>query len=154
MRLLILLSLLSIPSGLFAQNDRSSDERQLLHIHAEVIRAHVEQQVDLWMSVESENYVSVNGGEVTFPGFSERREQRSAYLQGASFSSYRDLRDPIVRISEDGSLGWLIAEVEVAGSVPDQEGGRNSFHDIWAWIELYEKTDQDWRLIGNVSNRR
>ena len=76
------------------------------------------------------------------------------FLQGASFSTYRDLREPIVRISEDGSLGWLIAEVEVVGTVPDQDNGRSSFHDIWAWIELYEKTDQDWRLIGNVSNRR
>jgi hypothetical protein len=153
MRVLIVLSFLSIPSGLFAQ-DRSSDERRLLHLHAEVIRAHVERQVDLWMSLESENYISVNRGEVTFPGFSERREQRSAYLQGASFSTYRDLREPIVRISEDGSLGWLIAEVEIVGTVPDQDNGRSSFHDIWAWIELYEKTDQDWRLIGNVSNRR
>ena len=153
MMLFLFLALLSIPSGLSAQN-RNSDERQLLHLHAEVIRAHVERQVDLWMSIESENVVSVNGGRVTFPGFSERREQRAAYLQGASFSTYRDLREPIVRISEDGLLGWLIAEVEVVGTVPDRDGGRRSFHDIWAWIELYEKTDQGWRLIGNVSNRR
>ena len=153
MKILILLPLLAISSGLSAQN-RNFDERQLLHLHAEVIKAHVERQVDVWMSIESENFISVNGGRVTFPGFSERREQRSAYLQGASFSTYRDLREPIVRISEDGSLGWLIAEVEVVGTVPDPDSGRNSFHDIWAWIELYEKTDQGWRLIGNVSNRR
>ena len=25
---------------------------------------------------------------------------------------------------------------------------------IWAWIELYEKRDGEWRIIGNVSNRR
>ncbi len=50
MRVVIFLSFLSIPSGLFAQ-DRSSDERRLLHFHAELIRAHVERQVDLWMSL-------------------------------------------------------------------------------------------------------
>jgi len=84
----------------------------------------------------------------------EYRDRRAAYLQDASFTTYRDLRDPIVRISDDGLLGWLIAEVEIEGTATGPDGTRQGFRDAWAWVELYERTNAGWRLTGNASNRR
>ena len=153
MRILPALALLCLSCTATTQN-RQADENQLRTLHAQLIQAHIEGQVDQWMAIEADSFVSVNRGQITFPEFAERQDRRAAYLSEASFSLYRDLREPLVRISDDGSLGWLIAEVEVAGTLPDEEGGRRSFHDTWAWIELYEKTDQGWRMIGNASNRR
>ena len=153
MRILLALALLCLPC-LGAAQSRPSDESQLRTLHAQLIQAHIEGKVDQWMAIEADSFVSINRGQITFPGFAERRKRRAAYLREASFSLYRDLRTPIVRISVDGSLGWLIAEVEVEGTMPRPEGGRSSFHDIWAWIELYEKTEVGWRLIGNASNQR
>jgi hypothetical protein len=123
-------------------------------MHSDVIRAHVERDVDLWMSMSGELYTSVNSGTISFPTFHERREQRSAYLNSTTFDMYRDIREPIVRISQDGTLGWLIAEVEISGSTARSENQPESFHDIWAWIEMYEKEEGAWRIVGNVSNRR
>ena len=154
MRVFLALALFCIPCLVSAQ-DRQADENELRKLHQQLIQAHIDGQVDRWMAIESDSFVSVNRGQVTFPGAADRRAQRAAYLRDASFSIYRDLREPLVRISEDGSLGWLIAEVEVEGILPGEEGGDpTTFHDIWAWIELYEKTDEGWRLIGNASNRR
>ena len=28
------------------------------------------------------------------------------------------------------------------------------FESVWAWIELYEKQEGEWKRIGNVSNRK
>lgn len=153
MRIALVLTLVCLPCWVAAQ-DLEADENELREMHTQLIQAHLEGDVALWMSMEADSYVSVNRGQVTFPGLDERRERRAAYLKHATFSIYRDLRELIVRISDDGSLGWLIAEVEVQGTMPDEEGGRSTFHDIWAWIELYEKTEEGWRLTGNVSNRR
>ncbi|MDH5643222.1 MAG: hypothetical protein OEY63_03395 [Gemmatimonadota bacterium] len=153
MRIALIAILLVSPFQLAGQH-RSADEQALLDLHAEILRAHVEGRVDIWMTLESDSYVSVNRGRITFPEASIRREQRAAYLAATTFEVYRDLRDPIVRISEDGSLGWLIAEVEIAGSAPGPDGESTSFNEIWAWVELYEKADGRWRGIGNVSNRR
>lgn len=153
MRFLPVLALLGLSCSVTAQN-RQSDEARLRSLHAQLIQAHLDGDVDLWMTAEADSFVSINGGQVTFPEYDRRREQRAAYLRDATFSVYRDLREPLVRISDDGSLGWLIAEVEVEGTRPDEGGTRSSFLDIWAWIELYEKTEEGWRLIGNASNRR
>ena len=134
--------------------DISGDVRELQRLHRELLEAHRTRDVDRWMAVEAPEYVSANGGRVTFPEFSERRVQRSAYLGNTTFDVYRDLREPLVRVSEDGSLGWLIAEVEVAGNSSSASGESRSFHDVWAWVELYENVDGSWRLVGNASNRR
>jgi hypothetical protein len=147
------LLLLLVSSGASAQEE-SLDRARLLQLHADLIRAHVEGHVDLWMSVEAEGYTSVNRGRVTFPSLTERREQRGAYLDATSFTTYRDLREPIVRVSRDGSLGWLIAEVEIAGATTQPDDEHRAFREVWAWIELYEKIDGEWRLVGNASNRR
>ncbi len=134
--------------------DTSGDIRELRRLHNELLEAHRTGDVDRWMSVESHEYVSANGGRVTFPEVSARRAQRAEYLAGATFEVYRDLREQLVRISDDGSLGWLIAEVEVRGSTASSSGESQPFNDIWAWVELYEKVEGAWRLVGNVSNRR
>jgi hypothetical protein len=139
--------------GLSAQAPQSH-EGQLLHLHAELIRAHLEGRVELWMSLESDDYISVNRGRISFPDVAEREGQRRAYLEAASFSTYRDLREPIVRISQDGTLGWLMAEIEIIGSTPGADGGREPFHDIWAWVEFYEMTADGWSMVANASNRR
>jgi ketosteroid isomerase-like protein len=153
MHLILFLALVLLPASLTAQT-RDADERELRRLHADLIRAHVEKDPDLWMSIESDDYVSANSGRVTFPAPVDRRAGREAYLRSATFSRYRDIREPIVRVSADGSLGWLIAEVEIAGRIEGDGGATRAFDDVWAWVELYERGADGWKLVGNVSNSR
>ena len=153
MRRLLPLVLILAAAPLSAQ-DSSVDARELLRLHEELLEAHRTGDVDRWMDIEADAYVSVNGGRITRPTPEDRWEGRSRYLASTSFDAYRDLREPVVRVSEDGSLGWLIAEVEVRGRTESPSGETAPVHDIWAWVELYEKVDGAWRLVGNASNRR
>lgn len=153
MKTILLFWCVLLPTGLRAQS-YDAHERQLLHMHSELIRAHLEGRVELWMSLESDEYISVNRGHITSPSPDERERQRTAYLEGATFTAYRDLREPLVRVSQDGTMGWLMAEVEVSGTAPGPAGDRVSFQDVWAWVELYEMTEGGWRMVGNASNRR
>lgn len=133
---------------------QESDEERLKAMHGRLLQAHRDAAVDTWMALESREFVSVNGGRVSFPSAEARREGREAYLESATFAAYRDLREPVVRVSEDGTLGWLVAEVEVRGSRREADGSRAEFHDVWAWVELYEKTSEGWKMVGNAANRR
>lgn len=152
MRPALLLALLS--AAPVAAQDTSADVRELLRLHEELLVAHRTGDVDRWMVLEGEPFVSVNGGRVAFPERSARREARAAYLATSAFEAYRDVREPVVRVSADGTLGWVVAEVEVLGSNRSGAGAPGRFHDVWAWVELYENVDGAWRLVGNASNRR
>ena len=147
------IALLGLASGCAPASDLDAEAEQLLGLHLRVLEAHRTGNVDSWMAVEASEYVSANGGTISFPTASDRRASREPYLSSTTFTTYRDLRPPIVRVSADATLGWLIAEVEVRGTrVVD--GVETPVDAIWAWIELYEKQSGAWKLIGNVSNRR
>ena len=150
---LILLALWMVPvvHTAWAQ---TSDEDVLRGMHDAVLKAHLEADVEAWMALEADSVLSVNNGVVKRVGRSERSSMRHEYLSTTSFDSYRDLMEPVVRISRDGTLGWVIAEVEVVGWTHRDDGAIEDIGAVYAWIELYEKQDGRWVMTGKVSNRR
>ncbi len=126
-----------------------SDQDILLRMHRNVLRYHVENDLDAWMADESEDHVIAGRGEISHPTTAERRARVKPYLDCTTFSVYRDLVDPIVQVSDDGSLGWVICQVEVEGECEGE-----SFRDVWVWIELYEKREGRWLRVGNVSSAK
>jgi len=133
--------------------DRKAEADALLALHEGVLAAHRNGDLETWMTLEGDGYVSANNGTMTFPSAAERRAGREPYLAATIFTVYRDLKPPVVRVSDDGTLGWVIAEVEVNG-MNVTEGVETKVEVVWAWIELYEKQSGTWKMVGNVSNRQ
>ncbi len=128
-----------------------SDAQQLLALHEEVMRAHRESDVELLLRAEGDDYVVAGRGEITQPDRNARRERLGPYLAATRFSTYADKVPPIVRVSSDGSLGWVIVQVQARGEQTTPSGAR-PLEFVSAWIELYEKKDGRWVRMGNVSN--
>lgn len=140
------------PAAGTAQDSAASDERALRAAHETILRAHRENDLPAWTSLEADAYVEVNGGRVTFPIREERRARRAPYLRETRFTRYEDLREPIVEVSDDGTVGWVIARVAARGTRTAADGTRDPVEFVAAWVELYRKIDGRWRLVGNVSN--
>ena len=153
--LLTLLSFTALAtSGCVTIETGDSDVEALKARHESVLEFHRQGNVDAWMAQEAEDVVSANRGTISFTSAEERRARRDAYLGSTRFDVYRDLQPPVIKVSDDGTLGWVIAEVEMKGSAASDSGEQVPFEAIWAWIELYEKQGGVWKAIGNVSNRR
>ncbi|HEY4612557.1 MAG TPA: hypothetical protein VII11_06205 [Bacteroidota bacterium] len=131
-----------------------SDREALLNAHESVLEAHRNNDVDIWNSLEAETLVVANRGDIHRAARADREEGRRAYFAEATFSVYRDVQPPLVTVSADGSLGWLIAQVEIVGEYKKADGSSTPINDVWAWIELYEKRSGRWVGVGNVSNVR
>jgi hypothetical protein len=130
----------------------TSDPDRLLALHEEVLRAHRESNIDLLLAAEEDDYVVANRGEVTTPDRKARRQGLGPYLQQTRFSKYADKVPPIVKVSSDGSLGWVIVQVEARGEQTTSTGAVEPIEFVSAWIELYEKRNGRWVRVGNVSN--
>jgi hypothetical protein len=131
--------------------DSASDLSQLLALHEKVLEAHRKTDIDMLMEDAVEQYVLVTSGEVLYPTVEERKLRLGEYFSITRFDKYEDSMPPVVKISADGSLAWLIARVSVTAE-QDIAGENQSFDFVSAWIELYEKQDGRWVQIGNVSN--
>lgn len=129
------------------------EKQELLRIHEEILRAHRENDLPAWMGVEGEALTVVSRGEILHPSAGERERSRKAYLESTSFTRYEDLVPPQVVVSEDGSLGWLVCRVRMEGVQRQADGGTSPVEATWAWVELYEKREGRWRLVGNASTR-
>ena len=69
-----------------------------------------------------------------------------------TFKEYRDLKQPIIGFSEDGSLAWSIVQVKVTGSSFSNDGIQKDIDFTCAWITLYKNRDNSWLKIAEVSN--
>ena len=125
---------------------------ELLALHEDVMRAHRESDAELLLRSEAPEHVSANRGQITQPTLDVRRARFREYLGTTRFTEYIDLVPPIVRVSDDGSLGWVIAQVRGGGVQSTQDGGSKPLAFESAWIELYERRGGSWYRVGNVSN--
>lgn len=129
-------------------------ETELRALHQRLLEAHRRGDVGSWVAVEGEGYVSVDNGVIRVPTREERWAARQRYLATTAFTVYRDLREPVVHLSDDGMMGWLIADVEIRGTQRRADGGSTPVEETWNWTELYQRQPAGWKLIGTVSNRR
>ena len=149
---LVLLGLLSIASCVTVRHSAGDARAELLALHQTVIDAHATSDVELLLRDESDDYVVANRGEITTPNKAARRARLGAYLGSTRFTVYRDEVAPVIRVSEDGTLGWVIVQVYASGEQRGESGQTTPVEFTSAWIELYEKRGGRWLRTGNVSN--
>jgi len=131
---------------------KRSAESELLDLHRAVIEAHLRSDVDALLAPESDDYVVVSRGEVSHPTRQERADRLGPYLRSTRFEVYEDLVPPVVKVSPDGRLGWVIVQVRARGVQTRPDGTQSPIEFQSAWIELYEKRGGRWVRTGNVSN--
>jgi hypothetical protein len=149
--LFALLALLAVPATA-PLSAGASDEDALRALHAKVIRAHRESNPGLLFEDASPDFVQANRGEIQRPTVEERRARFASYLGKTTFEEYRDLVEPIVKVSKDGTLGWVIVQVRARGVQTTDAGTKEPIEFVSAWIELYEKRGGRWISTGNLSN--
>jgi hypothetical protein len=133
--------------------DRAADVRALLAMHEQILQAHRDSNVDhLLANAVDRDFVMGNRGVVSYPSLAQRKDRLGPYLRSTRFSVYRDQVPPIVKVSADGTLGWVIVQIEARGEQTTESGTTEHLEFQSAWIELYEKRDGRWVAIGNLSN--
>lgn len=139
-------------SALEASERTSGHADEILKIHEALLASHLQNSAEGVLADEADEIVVVTRGEVLFATKKDRTRQFADYLACSKFEQYRDLITPIVRVSEDGTMAWLIAQVQIVGVQTVGDDERVPIESTWAWIELYEKRDGRWVRVGEVSS--
>jgi len=131
--------------------DYNAIRSEIIKLHREYIKAHLEKDASFIAKPTSSNYVFVSDGEIQniFP--EQLESNLSDYLNSTEFSVYRDLAEPIVGVSKDGSLAWAIVKVRTAGMRKYSDKPAKNFDLQWAWITIYENKNSQWIRVADVS---
>ncbi|UCE19995.1 MAG: nuclear transport factor 2 family protein [Gemmatimonadota bacterium] len=137
--------------GCQSRPDVEALRSEILNLHKTLIDAHWNKDIDFFTENISEDYFSVGNGEIRKPTKEEITTQVTNYLDNTTFTEYRDLREPIIGFSNDGSVAWSLVQVKVAGKRTTEEGTERDLDFTCAWITLYERQDNTWLRLGEVS---
>ena len=141
-----------ILTGCQSKPDFETLRSEILALHRATVQAHWNKDVYYFTQDISDDYMSVSNGEIRHPTKEEISAQFTDYLNNTTFTEYRNLRDPIIGFSKDGSLSWSVVQMRVAGRRTMHDGVVRDFDDTWAWITLYERQGEKWIRLGEVSS--
>ena len=116
---------------------------ELLELHIRTIEAHLEKDVEFLVSNVSEDFMSINNGVINYPTINEMRETFQEYLDNTEFTVYRNLSEPIIGFSNDGSIAWSSVQVRVEGNT-GQGNNKRKMGFTCAWITLYRRVQNSW----------
>jgi hypothetical protein len=140
--------------GCNAGPDLEADRAELLRLHDLERQAHMEKRADELVAAFSDSFRDVSRGEVTQPAREVTRSRFQAYFDRTTFLVWEDVEPPIIRISPDGRMAYVIVQKDVHVSAPDRDGTPVEEHKIYAWLETYEKENGAWRLTTVASTDR
>ena len=141
-------------SGCCRTPDLETSRREILELHESVIQAHLDKDAAFLARPTADDHLTVTRGEVFPMTAADVEAMLAPYLAETEFSHYEDVAEPIVGISDDGSIAWSIVQVRVAGDRTGADGTTTSFDTRWAWMTLYRRDGDGWRSIANVSTHR
>jgi hypothetical protein len=81
----------------------------------------------------------------------QERDFFEGYFRGARYEEWDDLEPPVVRVSDDGSMGWIVSRVRVKRTSPGADGTPQERAFVYAGIMTYEKSEGRWIRVANVS---
>jgi hypothetical protein len=132
-------------------DESESAKAELLAVHQAGRRAHLNRDVDFIVAGMGTEFTTVHQGAIRVMSREDVRKQFTEYFRGAEFSAWDDLEPPIIRISPDGKMGWMIVRVRIAYTKTDAGGATSKEDTVMAWMSAYEKRDGKWLLVANAT---
>jgi hypothetical protein len=129
--------------------DLEAIKREILGLHMADIKAHLNRDVEHLVQGQSPDFTSVHSGEVRHPTPEETKDALTRYLNNTAFTEYRDLREPVIGVSPDGSTAWSIVQVKVSGHRVDASGSPIDF--TCAWVTIYTRQGDKWMRVVEAS---
>lgn len=126
--------------------DLAAERQALLDLHRDGIRAHLERDAPSIARDHGDDFVSAFRGKLDRTNRAEALAFFTGYFKGATYPQYEDLEPPVIRVSDDASMAWILSRTRVRRVVGDKEG---TF--VYAGMMAYEKRDGRWIRVGNAS---
>lgn len=130
--------------------DVERESTELLRIHAAEMQAHVDLDLDALMQHVGEWTVEVVDGAINALHRSNMRNRLERQLEGVRYVQYSDVEPPIIRVSRDGTMGWVITRVAVTRVEPNPAGGQQERGFVYAGLATYEKQEGTWVKVATI----
>ncbi|HEV8190813.1 MAG TPA: DUF4440 domain-containing protein [Ktedonobacterales bacterium] len=131
--------------------DLERERKALLAMHAQDRRAHMTTDAQLILAYAADEFIYVGAGKITRMTRDEVAGDFAEMFAGATYQEWDDMEPPIVSISADASMAWMIVRTRVRRTHREADGQEQRRQFVYAGITTYEKRDGTWVRVANVS---
>lgn len=122
------------------------EKKQILHLINEVTAAHFEKNGAKFYAPNADKWIDVRGGQVTERIKAQDIQSTQAYLDNMEFIELAPSHEPIIEISEDGSMASYIGAIHLKG----RYAGQPVFWVV-SWQSVLKKLNGEWQIIQTAN---
>ena len=130
---------------------QSEDVNEILRLHYRDRAAHFDRDAAYIFSNFADEYFSVGNGRVSSPDREAGRRRMQAYFDASTFLEWDDITPPIVRVSNDGSMAYVLVHKRVR--LLDKNNGDKEETSVFAWNMTLRKIAGNWKVSSVTSTR-
>ena len=131
--------------------DLEKEKAELLRLLHADREAHFKTDVDMLLEQSPEEFISVGLGKISRSSKADARKMFTGYFRDAKYYEWDDGEEPIIRISNDATMAWMITRTRVRRVQKTADGAEQEEKFVYAGIMTYEKRDGRWVRVANVS---
>jgi len=149
MKLHILVVLLAFSTLALAADptaDLSADKAAILKLHAMDREGHLKGDAELIAAQLAPKLDEVVGGHIKTMTRDEAKQEFGQHLNTVKFTQWEDAEPPIIKISPDGQIAWMIVEIKAEVAPVDHPENKQDF--LASSIQTFEKGADGWHMTA------
>jgi formylglycine-generating enzyme len=124
---------------------------ELLKLQKQARVAHFTHNGKLLVSTFADDFTSISNGKIQKPTREASLTRFQNYLNNSTFLEWDDITPPVIKVSDDVTLGYVLVNKKVRLLAKNENGTETEETEIFAWIEIYRKLKGEWKLTAVVS---
>jgi hypothetical protein len=132
-------------------NDEQEKAR-LLRLHQNTLRAHLENDAQAFLAPYASEWYDVRNAGVRLRTKEEAFPSIEQYFKRTHFSDISEMVAPIIHLSTDASMAWVIGVIHVRATQDGSDKQEQDFSFQCAYVSIYEKHEGEWAQVVDASS--
>lgn len=129
-----------------------NDNLQILTILKNERIAHLAKDVGLFLSEFSDSTYQIKKGTIKYVAKDQFKNQIKEYFNSSKIVRWDDLQLPVIRFSKDKTMAYAIVKKMVVIAPANSLSKKDT--TIYAWVSIFNKANNQWKLVCNVSTEK
>lgn len=147
------ISVNQVDENVFAVPTKVVAMNELLELHRQQRAAHFNRDAKLLMSASADDFTSVNDGKISRPSREKSISNLQHYFDNSTFIEWDDITPPVIRVSDDATMAYVIVHKKVRLTEKTETGGSQEETEVFAWVAIYQKRNGQWKMTVMTSTR-
>jgi hypothetical protein len=142
----ILIALVAVSCSNVTKPDFEKERTVILKLQDDQREYHFRKNARAMVDIHSDEFISIDRGKVSFPQPEQTFKMFDRYFKSVEFVKWDDIQEPIIRFSDDASVAYVAVQKEVILKAIAADGKEAMDTTRYAWLSVYKKVDDAWKL--------